>query len=731
MHNSIANLQKKKSINWNTHKAIIIYKFLIVMAITISQQATAQEQDLKSAYDVIERVVGKSFRNKINIDYSKAINKNSYSYEVNNGKLNIKASNTTSATRAVYDYLRNNHFGMLDWAGNNFKIPKKLPDSKIKFGSSPFKIRQAYNVVTFGYTTPYWTWERWEQELDWQAMHGFNMLMAPVASEAIFTRVWKKLGLTQSEIDDFYVGPSLLPWQRMGNIQSVGGTLPQEWHTDQITLQHKILNRMHQLGMQPIVPSFAGFVPKAIKRIYPNLQLHKTLWNSGFPESQRPVMLMPGDKLFSLITKLYIEEWNKEFGNATYYLVDSFNELELPETDKPKTELLAEYGKFTYDAIKAAQPNAIWVIQGWMFGYQRQQWPPENVKALFSQVPNNKVLILDYANDYANSWEPVNGFNGKQWVYGFVPNMGGKTAYTGDLNLYATGAAKTLNNDKKNNLVGFSISGEGLENNTVVYELLADAAWSHEPIDLSSWLKHYSLNRYGSYDDNIKKSWELLLESSYKNLIDHPQFNWQLGKFNKGSVHNSKAFKQSVYTFFKSGKKLKNQIKYKEDLIERIGLLIGLVADEQFVKSQNYLTMKDTLNADKHFEIGIQLLKNLDFLYQSHPTHRLDRWLNFASAHSNNLALKNFYISNAKRIITVWGPPVNDYSCRVWSGLIRDFYIPRMETMYTHKKLGKELNKNEYELNWVQNPKWSKGTEINNIYDYCHQILEYIRHIDN
>ena len=103
---------------------------------------------------------------------------------------------------------------------------------------------------------------------------------------------------------------------------------------------------------------------------------------------------------------------------------------------------------------------------------------PETVKALFSRIPDNEVLILDYANDYNNNWQPMNAFNGKQWVYGFVPNMGGKTAYTGDLSLYASGAARVQNSPDKKNLVGFTISGEGLENNAVVYELLTDAAWS-------------------------------------------------------------------------------------------------------------------------------------------------------------------------------------------------------------------------------------------------------------
>jgi alpha-N-acetylglucosaminidase len=71
-------------------------------------------------------------------------------------------------------------------------------------------------VVTFGYTTPYWNWKRWEKELDWMALHGINMPLATVASEAIAARVWKKLGLSDGEISSFFTGPAHFPWHRMG-----------------------------------------------------------------------------------------------------------------------------------------------------------------------------------------------------------------------------------------------------------------------------------------------------------------------------------------------------------------------------------------------------------------------------------------------------------------------------------------------------------------------------------
>lgn len=657
---------------------------------------------LDAARNVLDRVLG-TYANSIILEViPEENNRATYEYEARNGQLMVVGSSPTAITRGVYDYLRENGLGMVDWSGSHFKIPQSWPDSKKTKVTTPFRILHAHNVVTSGYTTPYWDWDRWEQELDWQAMHGFNMLMSLVATEAIATRVWKRLGLTQNEIDDFYVGPAHLPWQRMGNITKVGGSLPKEWHMDQVALQHKILDRMRELDIDPVIQSFAGFVPKSLKRIYPDIDLHSTLWNPGFPEEQRPVLLMPDDPLFATITKMYMEEWQKEFGEANYYLVDSFNELQLPETDKPVSELLADYGKKTYEAIRAGDADATWVIQGWMFGYQRDIWNPERVEALFSMVPNDSVLILDYANDYANNWEPMNGFNGKQWAYGFVPNMGGKTAYTGDMHLYATGTAKTLESPHKNNLIGFSISGEGLENNGVLYELMADAAWSDQPIELDSWLEKYNVNRYGGSNKVLMESWKLLRESCYSRLEDHPQFGWQLGQCRIGSVDNNPKFHEATLKFLSVSDEFEDSDNYIADALERVSLSLGLKADEYFTAAAGFYANDDLIAGDQAGGQGLNLLTQLDRLLVSHPLNRLDRWLDLTQKHLGDSDIKSFYESNARQIITVWGPPVNDYSCRVWSGLVRDFYRERMVHVLDALREGKSFDRVAWELNWVK-----------------------------
>lgn len=129
-------------------------------------------------------------------------------------------------------------------------------------------------------------------------------------------QVYLALGLTQSEVDEYFTGPAFLAWGRMGNLHTWAGPLPHSWHLKQLYLQvkwwgrggrrtrgwpwgayqdggtlcaqsdgppcgghsgpahqlpsrpsqHRILDRMRSFGMTPVLPAFAGHVPKAVTR---------------------------------------------------------------------------------------------------------------------------------------------------------------------------------------------------------------------------------------------------------------------------------------------------------------------------------------------------------------------------------------------------------------------------------------------------------------------------------
>ena len=694
---------------------IITFLTLMILWSCSSQDAKTNKKGSieKAAAEVLERTFGNEIEGINLYEIPEKDNRDVFEIEAKDGKVSIGGSSPVALSRGAYQYIRDNKLGMVTWNGTRLDTPKSWPEMDKTSFSTPYKNRYYLNVCAFGYSTPYWDWTRWEKEIDWMALHGMNFPLALVANEAIATRVWKKLGLKKEQIDAFYTGPSLLPWQRMGNINDLDGdVLSDEWHEDQIALQHKILSRMKELEMSPIVPAFAGFVPKGITEVYPDNKLLEVSWG-GLPQKYHGYLLSPGTPLFNKIGKLFIEEWEKEFGKCKYYLADSFNELDLPKTDQPVTELLSDYGSAIYESLKAANPDAVWVVQGWMFTYQRNIWNKETANALFSRIPDDKLVILDYAYEYNGiaykngyNYDVFEGYNNKPWIYGFMLNSGGKTGHTGVHDYYATNPIEMLNSPNKKNVAGFGFAPEGIENNEVTFELVADMAWREKEIDLDSWYIDYSKARYGACPPAMAEAWQLLRKTSYGTMTDHPRFGFQSNSWNHGTINKDPRVLEAIEKFLSCADELKDSELYKADALEFAATALCHKAEDWFGYAYNAHQSFQPEIRDEAGAWALQLLTDADRLLEDHPTLNLERWINFARSHSNNPDVQDKYEVDARRIITVWGAPkiksgVNDYAARMWGGLIRDYYRDRMALNLKCLRENKPFDKRAFEDAWV------------------------------
>lgn len=651
------------------------------------------------AKEVIDTFTGGNVPVKLSLSLDKVDGCDCYSYQVKEGRLHIQGSSNVAICRGFYDYVKTNGAGIFSWSGSRLDLPSTLEDHGLISKTSPFQHHYYFNVVTYGYTMAFWDWDRWDKELNWMALHGIDMPLALAATESIAYRVWKKLGLTDDEILSYWGSPAHLPWTRMGNISHHAGPVPMEWIDGQIELQHKILDKMRSLGMTPICPGFAGFVPQEIKRLYPDLKLNEMSWSGGAFHNW---MIDPQDELFTTIGRMYIEEWEREFGKCDYYLVDSFNEMDIPFPPKETQErydLLADYGERVYSAIKAGDPDAVWVMQGWMFGYQREIWDYKTLEALVSRVPDDKMLLLDLAADYNRcfwkseyNWEYYKGLYGKPWVYSVIPNMGGKTGMTGILEFYANGRFDAMRSSNKGNLVAFGFAPEGIENNEVIYELLSDAGWTSAEIDLDSWLENYSRCRYGSAPQEIIDYWSEIRRGVYGSFTDHPRYMWQLrpGAASRGSIVINEHLYSAIRSFAAASETLSDSPLYMADLEELTAQYLGA-------------KMEESLQAGDQTSFT-EMAIALDRVLASHPNLKLENWIEFARKWGKTPETADYFEQCAKRLVTIWGPPVDDYSARIWSGLVRDYYLPRWQNYF---KYGKEFDFASWEENWVRN---SSGT---------------------
>ncbi len=669
-----------------------------------------------------------------------------YEIEVAGGRVKASGSSGVAICRGVYSYLRESCNAMITWSGRHLNLPSTWPALAHRRVVCPYKFVQYLNPCTYGYTMAFWDWDRWERELDWMALHGINMPLAMEGQEAIWQRVWLSLGLTQAEVDQFSSGPGHLPWHRMGNINNFDGPLPQHWIDEKCILQRRILGRMRDLGMKPVAPAFAGFVPQGFKRVNPAAETFTLLWLpqefKTIPRSTRTFILHPGQReLYQQIGKRFIEEYKAEYGEVEYYLADTFNELSVPVSENHRYEDLERFGRTVYEGILAGDPDGTWVMQGWTFVYDSRFWDNRSVEALLRGVPNDRMLIIDYANDLApdvrgkyapGQWKLQKAFFGKQWINGMAHTFGGNNNIKGNLALMASEPATVLHSEQRGNLVGWGMCPEGIENNEVVYELMTDAGWRSEPIDLAVWIPSYCNSRYGSCPEPMRQAWTLLLESAYSSHIWMTKQAWQAEPSDHPAavaVNSDPAFQRAVDLFLSCAPALSSSELYRNDLIELVAQAAGGQVDKALASAAQAADAGNHDATAHHSGRATAWLEQIDALMNLREDRRLESWTDAARSWARRDDEAAYYDENARRLITTWGwPELSDYASRVWSGLIRDYYAARWRAYFEARRAGTPFSLDLWQQTWLSSPyRPSKPRPVPDLVAASKQLLEESR----
>lgn len=599
----------------------------------------------------------------------------------------LRGNNGVSIASALYYYLKNYTHSQITWNGTNLNLPEKLPlPEQTIYKQSPYEYRYYLNYCTFNYTMSWWDWTRWEKEIDWMALHGINMPLAITGQEYVWDQVYRSYGFTDEDLNDFFSGPAYFSWFWMGNLDGWGGPLPQHWKESHMELQKKILKRERELGMKPVLPAFTGHVPASFKKFFPNANLKKTNWGNGFGDTY---ILDAEDPLFAEIGKKFLETQAEIFGTDHLYTADTFNENE-PPSDEP--EYLAELSKKIFDGMIAADSQATWVMQGWLFYSHRDFWKAPQIQGLLSTVPDDRMIILDLAAEIEPVWKRTESFYGKQWIWNMLHNFGGNISLFGRIETVATQPAAALNDPAAGNLKGIGLTMEGIEQNPVLYELMTDHTWRTEPIDLNNWLEAYTLNRYGSEDEQLLKAWEILVATIYNGqtirdgsesiISARPTFEgyrrWARTKMNYEPVDLLPAWD----LFVEATERHKSSDGFEYDLVDITRQVLANYALPLQQKMTAAWQQNDRLEFQRLSKEFLELIDDMDLLLATRKDFLLGPWIADARACGETPEESALYEQNARNLITTWGGPDNflhEYACRQWSGLMSDFYKPRWE----------------------------------------------------
>ena len=674
---------------------------------TVPKKAAAKKGP-QAAYGVVERVCGETERFKL--EYAPSNNTNlfdTFAYSAKDGVLTVKGETDLAICRGVYEYLKKHVHVMLTWAQREIKLPDALPDCEETLGGTPHEFRLYYNICAFGYTTPYWDWKRWEQEIDWMAFHGINMPLAMKGQEAVLQKVWLKHGVSQKGIDEMFCGPAYGPWQWMGNINNHNNPQPQEYIAKNAELQKQCLLRMEELGMTPVVPGFSGFVPREFAENHKDFDIHKSAGWAGFRDDQKSWWLSPKTEAFKEIAIDMVREYTNFYGPQKYFLVDSFNELAVPITGD-KNEDLKEYGRKSYEALKAGIEDAVWLMQGWLFSYSRHFWTHEATEAFLSEVPNDKMIIIDLGTERYKGWEDHKAFYGKKWIQSYIHNFGGYDGMFGNCPRLMRLSFQPLKRPGRGNQVGLGYSPEGVCQNEIVYEEMTDTAWLADEMPIEDWLREFLTARYGSCPDKIWEAWQIIFKCFYSGG-GGGHFKYQvIPQLSTDTHHMNPDWFKALETFLSCSNEFLNCGCYWDDAVELANHIGSTMADNMIAMTIFSHQLKAKEDAKKFLGCFTEMLSDVDKLNSTRYQFMLNEWTGAAASWSDDPELQKYYKMDARRLITVWGGHLDGYVAHHWSGLVGCYYLPRWQLYLTELLKGTDMAEiqkkvREFEQNWVNN----------------------------
>ena len=673
-----------------------IWVVVLMVLATLSVNANPVEEMLER----IDRGASKKFKTEL----LKNDGREFFELDQQGSRVVVRGHNWVDVAVGVNWYLKHYAHIHLTWNQMTAKLPDVLPPvTKREKHETTLSLRYDFNYCTFSYSMAWWDWARWEREIDWMALHGVNMPLAVVGEECVWRNMLLRLGYNDDEIGRFIAGPAFLAWWAMNNLEGWGGPLPRSWYDRQERLQKLILKRMRQWGMQPVLPGYCGMMPHDAKE---RLGLNVTdggLWN-GY---QRPANLLPTDKRFQEIAKVYYEELTRLFGRSKYYSMDPFHE----SSDDSRVDYAAA-GEALMAAMKEVNPSAVWVVQGWTENPRQQ---------MLERLNPHDMLILDLFSECRpmfgspSIWRREGGYGEFPWVFCLLENFGGNVGLHGRMDQLISNfmeATRSSLRTPRSTLKGIGFTMEGSENNPVMFELMSELPWL--PLDSVSrdsiatikeqWLERYTLARYGRHDEAISEAWRILANSIY---------NCPPGNNQQGPHESIFCGRPSLNNFQASSwSKMKNY--YDPDDTRRAALLMASVA-EQYRGNNNFeydlvdivrQALADQARIQYQYAIAdykafnrkqfersskrfLDMLLAQDRLLGTRQEFRLGHWTEAARRCGTTPEEQDQYEWNARVQITTWGNRtcadkggLRDYAHKEWQGLLKDFYYVRWKTYF-------------------------------------------------
>lgn len=635
----------------------------------------------------------------------------------------VKGNNNVSLATGINWFLQ--HKAGVDIAWNNPKdhLPSTLPTCAEETHTASVPVRYYLNFCTHSYTMAFWGWERWQQEIDWMALHGINLPLIIEGMECVWKRVLQDgYGYTGLDgVNAFVTGAAYYGWFFMNNMTAWGGPQPESWFQQREQLAKQIFGRLNEYGMTPVIPGYVGMVPKdfltyaapdSVSQWQSSDIVNGGTWN----QFTRPYFVNNTTRLKEFAAKYYkaIDDVYGDVLKTHYYAIDPFHEGGVPSgVSSAKNSIVA-----MWDALRAYDSDAVWVAQ---------HWQGNPTTDLTRTIPAGKLLVLDLHGD-SNGDTSLSGnntdANGQkhEWIWGQTSNFGGNVGLFGRLPRLLTSFYTAVSNQASNNIQGIGAIPEGIENNNILYDLLYALPWTSTNYTQDSWLRDYVFMRYGVSEQQDSTVFNTVLSAWTRlaNGIYNCQSNGQQGttesvfmmrpKSSPGQVStwagsswywDIEDLRTATYEMLQVADQLQNNDNFRYDVVD---ILRQALADYGKQTLEDLALTTSTAERNTIINRFLGLILDQDTLVGTRAELRFGRWTQMARALGQTEAERTLYEKNARMLVTTWGDrqqcesgQLHDYGNREWNGLLSSYYYPRWKAYFENNMQGQS---------WFDNYEW-------------------------
>ncbi|MGW7516883.1 alpha-N-acetylglucosaminidase [Streptomyces sp. NPDC054796] len=416
------------------------------------------------------------------------------------GAIEIAGTGPVAVLTGLHWYLKYTCAAHISWAGTQLDLPKTLPapaDTYEREATVPHRF--ALNDTHDGYTAPYADWPHWERFIDVLAVHGCNRVLVTVGSEAVYHRLLKDFGYSDAEARAWIPAPSHQPWWLLQNMAEYGGPISAGLLKRRTELAQRIVERMRELGMSPVLPGYFGTVPGDFAKRNPGGRtIPQGTWN-GLP---RPAWLDPRTKVFRKVADTFYRHQRTLFGEIGHVKMDL-----LHEGGDPGDVPVPEAARAVEDALHRSVRDATWVILGW------QENPRREVLEGVSR--KERMLIVDGLSDLERVTDREKDWGGVPYAFGTIPNFGGRTTLGAKTHMW-TERFTQWRDRQGSALAGTAYMPEATHRDPAAFELFSELAWRREAVDRKAWFDDYARLRYGGDDSAARRALTALRDTAYE-----------------------------------------------------------------------------------------------------------------------------------------------------------------------------------------------------------------------